>query len=762
MLKLDPALLAFPGSERMARAMRRALKPRPNLLVWQWADRKRRLNRKHAKRAGRWRTDAVPFMREPMAMMSARSQVQRGDIMKGAQVSGTETGLNLVGYTIQFNPGPLMFVSPSLTVAKRTAARVQAMIDDDPKGLGRLILPARAKGATNSQLEKHFPGGALYFATAKSAANLRSTAVETLILDELEAYPRDVEEEGQTEDVAEARGDSMGDSFKVLAISTPAVDQTSLIRPAYQAGDQRCYFMRCPHADCNRLINFQKENIAWDVGRPETAHYICQCCSKKIEERHKTRMMADGIWIPKFLRTDPAEMARIEGGDTSVLDVHNLTVKRVSWHLPSFYSPLGWLSWAKIAARWDAAEGIPSKMKVIVNTIFGETWMEAGEAPAWESVYARRNLSYQSRKVPKDVLFLAAGADVGIDHVEVSVWGFGRRRRRYLIEHLRVEGAYNEPETWAQVTAITQRKYLHPCGAVLPIRRLGIDRRTFDAVVDPWVMEQSPRQVLAVQGSDYLDTFFRWSKRKEKPTADTTAPSARFDFLTVGSSFAKLDLYSNLNLRLVEGATELPAGWVSLPSDVSQDYVKQLVSERLTFVDKKGQTRSGKGKWVGVGSTRHEALDCAVYARAMANLIGWDRWSEKDYEREEKALYAAAADLAAQQDLADRDSVEEPVPIVISGVVLPVTVEDTMSPEDAEEEGAPETVRRIDIDAHAKTKGVAIEHGPGIVLHDPAAPRPSRWGRKGERQAGVVGCSGRKPSWREKLLRTSHPADDDD
>lgn len=756
LVQVPAHLLDYRGGLAFDQNMRRALAPPPDWLVWQWADERRKLSRKHAKRAGRWRTDVVPFMREPMAFLSARSQVQRIDLMKGAQVSGTETANNWVGYTVELDPTSMLYVSPSLTVTKRTSARIQAMIDEDPEGLGKKILPSRQRDAKNSQFEKHFPNGALYFATAKSAAGLRSTAVERLVLDELEAYPRDVEDEGSTEDVAEARGDTFGDTFKTLAISTPGIDQTSLIKPAHDRGDQRLYMMPCPH--CGRLINFRKENLAWDSGKPHTAHYVCQACNRKVEQRHKKTMLPAGIWIPKFLREDPEAMARIEAGDRSQLDEHNATVRRVSYHLPSLYSPLGWLSWAKIAERWEAAEGLPAKMKVIVNTVFGETWVEAGDAPAWESVYARREQGYVMRQVPRDVVFLAAGADPGIDHVVISVWGYGRKRRRFLVDHFRIDGDIHDPETWAQVATARRRLYLHPSGAALPIRMFGVDRNYHPDVVDPWVQEQGDAGVVAVLGRDYLDQFFRWSRRKDKATADTTAltSKARFDYLIVGASYGKLDLYGNLNLRLVEGK-ERPAGWIALPKDVTPDFCKELVSERLTYDEKKG--RRAKGKWVGVGSTRHEALDTAVYPRALASVIGIDRWSDADWEREERRLADAAE---AARDLREDKAREFGVPVdevpwsqVFANLVLPGDRDEEVTMPEEQEEAAP-VVRRIDVSAKARAEQVErreIEAAPAPDLlperkppEDPADPRyagvKTGWsrGRKAAPQAGVVGC----------------------
>jgi len=216
-------------------------------------------------------------------------------------------------------------------------------------------------------------------------------------------------------------------------------------------------------------------------------------------------MMAAGRWVPKVLRENSAAMARMEAGDFSELDEFNAHSVIRSYKLPGFYSPVGWLAWSKIIRLWEEAQGDPSKLKAVVNTHFGETWVEQGEAPAWESVYARRTGSYLQRQVPKGVVFLTAGADVGQDHVEIAVWGWGRRRQRWLIEHIRIDGLKDDPETWEQVTAAVQRRYLHPTGAVLGLRRFLIDRNYHPEVVDPWVESQDRSVVFALRGSDTLD-----------------------------------------------------------------------------------------------------------------------------------------------------------------------------------------------------------------------------------------------------------------
>jgi hypothetical protein len=254
MLRVDPTKLAYPGAQELDAKLSEALAPALDLLVSQWADKSRVLSKKHAKEHGDWNTDRVPFAREIMDCFSARSPVQRVTYQKGAQVSGTESANNVTGYCIASAPAPVLYVSPTLTVTKRTSARIQAMIDDGPEGLGQRVMSARKRESKNSQFEKHFPGGALYFATANSASNLRSTAAKITIFDEVDAYPGDVGGEGGVIEVAEARGFTFGDQAKSFLISTPGVDQTSIIKKEYLKGDQRLYMMPCPH--CRRRIDF--------------------------------------------------------------------------------------------------------------------------------------------------------------------------------------------------------------------------------------------------------------------------------------------------------------------------------------------------------------------------------------------------------------------------------------------------------------------------------------------------------------------------
>ena len=95
------------------------LTPDPSLTVSDWADQYRMLSSKSASEPGRWRTARTPYLREIMDCLSPSSPVERVVFMKGAQIGGTECGLNFIGFVIHHTPGPMMAVAPTVEMAKR-------------------------------------------------------------------------------------------------------------------------------------------------------------------------------------------------------------------------------------------------------------------------------------------------------------------------------------------------------------------------------------------------------------------------------------------------------------------------------------------------------------------------------------------------------------------------------------------------------------------------------------------------------------------
>jgi phage terminase large subunit GpA-like protein len=298
---------------------------------------------------------------------------------------------------------------------------------------------------------------------------------------------------------------------------------------------------------------------------------------------------------------------------------------------------VGWLSWGEIAEKWIASQGDAELTKEFVNTVLGETWQARGDAPEWQDVYRRRD-TYRSGTVPRGTLILFAGVDVQKDRLEAGVWGFGRNRERWLIEHRILMGSTERPDVWAALASMMDETWPHESGAEMAVRDWGIDSGAFAPEVGAFVRAQAGRgNVHAVDGHDAYTAAFlglghmEFSARGQKVKHGLKT-------IKVGVSFCKQELVAQLGLDRSDGTT-LP-GTVHLPGDVTEDAVKQLTSESLMSRTERGRV---KREWVVMEGRRNEVLDCANYARGLAAMRGWDRWKEPRFAELEALLLDTAA-----------------------------------------------------------------------------------------------------------------------
>jgi phage terminase large subunit GpA-like protein len=610
----------YDGASAIAAAWADGLRPDPTLSVSAWADRHRVLSPRGANEAGPWRTSRTPYLEEIMDHLSPSHPCQRVVFMKGAQTGGTEAGNNFLGYVIHHSPGPILAVQPTVELAKRfSQQRVEPLIEASPM-LRERVAPARSRDSGNTVLSKTFPGGILVLTGANSAVGLRSMPARYLFLDEVDAYPLSADEEGDPVALAEARTRTFAWRRKVFLVSTPTIRGSSRIEREYEASDQRRYFVACPH--CGQRQHLLFERLRWSKGRPETAAYRCEACEERIEERHKTAMLAAGEWRATSTSADP------------------LTV---GFHISSLYSPLGWLSWERIAREWLAAQGSDEAIRSFKNGVLGETWMESGEAPDWQRLYDRRE-TWPAGTVPERGLFLTAGADVQKDRIEVDVWAWGRRLESWLVDHLVIEGGPGSAASWSALDGLLARTWPHASGATMALSRLAIDTGYEAPAVYAWARRAGFAQVAPVKG---VEGFNRASPVSGPTFVDATDGGKRLRrgarLWTVAVSTFKAETYRFLRLdRPTDEATAageaMPAGIVHLPSWIDSEWVKQLVAEQLVTV--KNRRGFQKLEWQKLRE-RNEALDCRVYARAAAWIAGADRWHERKWAEMERELGVA-------------------------------------------------------------------------------------------------------------------------
>jgi phage terminase large subunit GpA-like protein len=595
-------------------------RPDPLLTVSEWADQYRVLSTRASAEPGPWRTERTPYLKEIMDCLSPSSPVERVVFMKGAQVGATECGNNWIGYVIHQAPGPMMAVQPTVEMAKRNSKqRIDPLIEES-EVLRKLVRDPRSRDSGNTVLAKEFPGGVLVMTGANSAVGLRSMAARYLFLDEIDGYPGDVDDEGDPIQLVAARARTFA-RRKIYLVSTPKITGLSRIEAAFEESDQRRYWVPCPV--CGEYQTLKFAQLTWPKGKPKQAVYVCEHCSARIENHQKHTMLARGEWRPSAV------------GDG----------RTAGFWLSSLYSPVGWFSWADAAEMFEKARKNPTLLQVFVNTVLGETWAEAGDAPDWQRLYDRRE-NYRLGTVPAGGLFLAAGCDVQRDRLEIALVAWGRNRENWLTDYVVLDGDTSRPEVWDRLTDLLNTTYPHACGARLGIVRMAVDSGFATQQVYAWAREQGPGRVLVTKGYETGSAPIGQPSAVEV-TLDGRKIKRGVKVWPVATGMLKSELYGWLKLeRPTEESKPYPPGYCHFPQ-LPEEFFKQLTAEQLVPKVVKGYR---KLEWVKTRE-RNEALDTYVLCRAAATQFGMDRFGERHWKALEEQIGSASRQPVEQTDL---------------------------------------------------------------------------------------------------------------
>ena len=597
---------AFPDMfGAMADIVQSGLRPDLDMTVSEWADANRILSGKAAAEPGPFRTDRTPYMRAIADSISPSKPAQRIVFMKASQVGATEAGTNFLGFVMDQSPGPVLVVQPTLALATRfSKQRLEPLISSTPT-LRTKIPPSRARDSGNTLLQKDFPGGTIIVTGANSAVGLRSMPAKFLFLDECDAYPADADGEGDPVSLAEARTRSFGFRKKIFLASTPTFAGRSTIEREYKASNQQRFFVPCPHCGHMQFLRF--DQLRWTKGKPETAAHFCVDCGASATEADKTGMLAAGEWRATAVAVNPA---------------------CVGFHVSSLYSPVGWASWAEIAADWEKAMiNGPDAIKTFKNTVLGEVFEEKGEAPDHERLFERRE-PFQMGIIPRGVMVLTAGIDnqAAPARLEIAVWGWAAGYESWLVDTIVIDGDPGGVDAWTKAKAIIDAPFPSEGGGEMRISAIAVDTGgQHTSAVYAQLRRLHDRRIIPIKGV----SGWNRSTPVTGPTMVDISVNGRkitrgLRLWTVSVDVFKAELYRRLWLARGEDGS-YPAGWVHLPDGMDAEQVKQLVAEELvTIQDRRGFSRM---EWRRLRA--NEQLDLAVYSRAALSVLGSDRYGDR-------------------------------------------------------------------------------------------------------------------------------------
>lgn len=624
----------FPDSAReTARAIASGLRLAPPMTVSEWADAHRRLPTKGAAEPGRWRTERTPYLRQIMDALSDHpdyAAVRRVVFMKSTQVGATEALNNWIGYCIDRLTIPVMSVQPTIDMAERwSKQRLAAMIADTPV-LSAKIAPARSRDSGNTTLLKEWPGGVLVVSGANSAASLRSMPACYLAADEVDAYPVDLDGEGDPLSLAEARLDTFADRRKVFIGSTPTIASLSVVAKEYAQSDQRRYHVPCP--ECGHSQPLEWDHLSWPDGHPERAAYACVECGALIPEHRKTEMLAAGEWVPQH----PERSAHCWG-----------------YHINALYSPIALgRSWAELAAQWDRIKSDPIKLKAFTNTRLGICTEDPEEKVDWEEIKDAAE-DYGLRTIPDGCLILTAGVDVQGDRWEAQILGHGADGEQWVIDYQVIDGDPARAKDWALLEEYLREPIINANGVPLRPVMTAVDAGYLQDDVLTWTHPREHRGICATKGYSTRGrpVIGRASKVDIRRSGSTIATGAKL--WMIGEDTGKSRLLHTLTHD--RKAMAPAARRLHFSGELPDAYFTGLASEIWD---------PNKGRWIKIRA-RNEPLDTYVYALAasMHPRVRLHRWNAHQWERQRDAVAPRVKDLfSAGAEAEDEPEAKQPVP----------------------------------------------------------------------------------------------------
>lgn len=657
----------------------------PRLSVSAWADAKRKIAKGAGAEPGDWHTARNPILREIMDALSDDSPARLIDFKKSAQIGATEIGINWVGYVIDRGLDSMIVAQPV-----KDLARAWATAKFDP---AVALMPSlRRKLDNDNTLEKRFPGGSLWVIWANSSNQLRQRTARFIFMDEVDEYPDNLGDQGGADEQLAARAMSYGDRAKVYRACTPTIAGASKIDAGWLAGDQRRYYVPCPHCGAHQTLELARL-------QPDGS-FACAAAGCLIREADKPALLRERSACATCGQVPLRTIHALRGGapiyaDTcacgSVIDPlppdgaywqpsnAAAEVWHRSYHAWAAYMPEGLgLSWKGIAARRVLVAANPDKQASFDNLICGEVHEGERTAQDADQVATLAEPGRVLGTVPHGGLLLTVGIDCQHDRFEIHVLAHGRGQRAHVVDYIVVPGDPSRPDGYAELDTLIDRTWTNERGHDLHIAALAIDGGNWTEMVAQWVKSKvatsGQARLVKVDGDYRRQTIYlvrgRAEKKSERAVYKPRKTEVNQRDKTIARSIGVWGVGTSVLKHIISGwlsnalaardAAEkagepedldarmlrFPGGrgepWDALhpdPGALSPDYYKQLTSE---YFDLHAQ------QWIKPKGARNEAIDTAVYAlwASLAPAVRIDMMRESQWTALEAKL-EPPADLFA-------------------------------------------------------------------------------------------------------------------
>jgi len=578
-----------------------------------------------------------PYMREILDCFDVDSDVREVNLKKGVQITWTTLIESiLLYYMFHVKTLPMMYMTADKELAEeRVSNNIIPMINQS--GFADKIRSSdegnsRKTGKTKNHIQVE--GGAYMVPFgAQNAAKMRSYSIALMFKDELDAWPDVVGKDGDPDAISDDRCSGYWERRKIGRGSTPLIKGMSKIEDAYRRGDQRKYMVLCKACSFPQSLRWESVNketgvvggFRWEMEDGAlllgSVCYCCQSCGHPHYEHDKERLFSPNHgahWKPTARPVEP-----------------NIR----SYHLPALYSPIGMQPWYKsVSAYLQGYDPVDRKVidigkyQKFYNNVLAEPFEIKGAKVLFEAVSLHRRTVYRFGQIPNAhaqehagsrILFLTCQIDVHKSNLAVSVMGWAKDAKCYLIDYWRFEaGGLAEDCTelgdpvWGKVQQlIEETEYISDDGLKYKVTLTLIDGGYANDTVSTFC-------------SSYGWGVFPILGRERPAKIQKISEFAEFKTQAGGRGYRILvDHYKDriataLRREWSEGSGEQQRFHFNAPVDTTDAQIKELTVEvRQKKTDDRGNVSY---IWYRPGNARNELWDLLVYGHAAVEILAWN------------------------------------------------------------------------------------------------------------------------------------------
>lgn len=510
---------------------------------------------------------------------------------KPAQCGFTDLIVDLILWICENDPSPTaLFLADRETAVKIMKYRILPAFRE----LGHLNETFSKKLKKATKFEVNFSNGFfLCVSWGSSISQTASMSYKYVFCDEINKPGYELsKDEGNALGRIRERMETYPDS-KFIKFSTPTTDSGAVTRELAKASVVYDFQIPCPMCGGFNVLTFK--NVKWEGGHkatPEqienTSRYVCEHCGAEWTTADKNGAIPYGQFIP---RTEPTSIKHVG------LQLHRL----------SSLFPGGRLE--TMVDRWvNAQKEGPSEIQNVINSIFGEPWVNRVTAPESERLTQLHScvLDYPRGTVPEEAVALVAGVDVQTDSFWYQICAVASDLTSWSV-------AEGEVGTWEDLEGVLYSEYdgrriwrtlIDTGGGKAKDKSVSRTEETYNFIRRN---QQRGMRIMGAKGSSQSMP----TKIKVGSPIDKT-PSGKPIVGGIRIVQINTDAFKDLFWWRIEKAVQQEPGGRYFHADTFDYVFEQLLSEEKR-VDKNGHE-----DWVAVKKSNH-LFDCNVLCLACVD-----------------------------------------------------------------------------------------------------------------------------------------------